>query len=158
MSAEVLAFPHSDPRTDNREVLLPILSELHALITIDPILGASPSRIVFVLNPQARGWISACVDPADTGSRAAEAYALIAYDFPFALQQFVMAASRIPTERAKAIISCSAGLQQDSFARAAEAFGLRASPILCFDASALKRAFFPETQETVTHLFRLSLV
>lgn len=156
MTADVVAFPDR-PRAMHQETLLTALVELHALITIDPILGASPSRIVFVLNPQARSRISACVDPADTGSRTAEAYALIAYDFPFALHQFVMAGSRIPTERAKAIISCSAGLQQESFARAAEAFGLCPSLVPCFDAAALKQTFFPETQETVTHLFRLSL-
>jgi hypothetical protein len=157
MSAEVLAFPRSDARTDSREVLLPILSELHALITIDPILGASPARILFVLDPQARQRVAASVAAADAAARAAGAYALVTYDFPFALQQFAWAASHIPPERAKTIISRSAALQQDSFSRAAASLGVHAWSVPCFDAGALKAAFFPNTQETVTHLFHLSL-
>jgi hypothetical protein len=41
--------------------------------------------------------------------------------------------------------------------KAAEAFGIAADPIPDFDAEALKTSFFPNTQESVTHLFRLRL-
>jgi len=131
--------------------------ELHALITIDPILGASPVRIYFVLNPRAVERIIAALRPADPAARAASCFALIAYDFPFALHQFALTASPIPTERAREIIERSAGLQLPSLIQAAEAMGLAARPVCGFDAAELKETFFPSTQETVTDVLRLSL-
>jgi hypothetical protein len=152
MTAAVIALAE---QADDCEALRPVLAELHGLIAIDPILGASPVRILFVLNREARAHVAACIDPADAHSRLGPAYVLVAYDFPFALHQFTASRDYLPEDRAKAIITCSAALQSDAFQRAAGAFGLAVRAIPSFDAAALKAAFFPTTQATVTHLFRL---
>jgi hypothetical protein len=68
-----------------------------------------------------------------------------------------MAGSPIPTERAKQIITCSAELQKDVLERAADTLGIDAVSITAFDADALKASFFPNTQESVTHVFRLDI-
>ena len=155
MTGQVLAF--RNPATaEVRDALLASVIELHALISIDPILGASPVRVYFVFNPEAKARIEACVDRAPrNGPRAATAYALVAYDFPFASHLFEMTGSPLPPERARQIISCSAELQGDAVERAAEALGIDASPIAPFDADALKDVFFPNTQESVIHVFQL---
>jgi 3-hydroxypropanoate dehydrogenase len=156
MSGQVLAF--RGPRAaDQREALIAALVPLHTLITLDPILGASPVRVYFVLNPQARERIAACLDPGDgSQARFAPAFALVAYDFPFALQLVEGTAPQMSREQAKRIVTCSAGLQGDALQAAARAFGIDARPITAFDAGALKAAFFPSTQETVTQLFWLA--
>jgi hypothetical protein len=156
MSGQVVAF--RDPKApDERDALIAAIGPLHALITLDPILGASPVRIYFVLNPQARTRIAECLDPSDRSqARFASAFALVAYDFPFALHLVEGTAPQIPRERATEIVTCSAGLQGDALQAAAAAFGVDARPIPAFDAGALKASFFPNTQETVTHLFRLA--
>ena len=100
---------------------------------------------------------AACLSLTVAHARAADAYALVAYDFPFALHQLESTASRIPRERARDIVSCNAGLQRDTLRRAAEALGVEARPVVRFDAAELKTTFFPNTQETVIDLFRLRL-
>jgi hypothetical protein len=156
MTGQVVAF--REPRgADARQALLDAIAPLHALITLDPILGASPVRIYFVLNPQALARIGDCLDPADRSpARRAGAFALAAYDFPFALQLIDGTAGPAVRQRAKEIVTRSAGLQGDAFEAAAASFGIDARPICAFDARALKAAFFPSTQETVTHLFWLT--
>jgi hypothetical protein len=157
MTGEVLAF-RKPVAADEREALLAAVVELHALIGIDPGLGASPVRVYFVFNPQAKARIEASVDGSHRkGARAPTAYALVAFDFPFALHLFEMAGSRIPTERAKQIITCSAELQEGALERAADTLGIDAVSIADFDADALKATFFPNTQESVTHVFQLEL-
>jgi hypothetical protein len=154
MSAEVLAFRSPDP-TPNREDLLGALVDLHSLITIDPVMGASPVRIYFVLNPAAKAKIAECVE--DVRRPHASAYALVAFDFPFALHVTETSAPQLPLERAKAIVDASAKLQGELLQSAADAMAIEADPVMAFDADALKRAFFPNTQESVTHAFRLEL-
>jgi nitroreductase len=156
MSGQVVAF--RDPKApDEREALIAAIGPLHTLITLDPILGASPVRVYFVLNPQARTRIAECLDPDDRSqARFAPAFALVAYDFPFALQLVEGTSPQRSSEQAKAIVTRSAGLQGDALQAAAAAFGIDARPIPAFDAGALKAALFPSTQETVTHLFRLA--
>jgi hypothetical protein len=156
MTGQVVAF--RDPKSpDEREALIAAIGPLHAVITLDPILGASPVRIYFVLNQQARIRIAECLDPSDRSmARFASAFALVAYDFPFALHLIEGTAPQLPRERAQAIVTGSAGLQGDALRAAAAAFGIDARPIPAFDAGALKASFFPSTQETVTHLFRLA--
>jgi hypothetical protein len=154
MSAQVVAF--HDPRADDqRAALLAAVGPLHRLITLDPILGASPVRVYFVVNPQARARVVACLDPADR-SRFASAFAVVSFDFPYALQLLEAAAPRGEGGRVREIAACSAGLQGAALKAAAKAFGIDAQPIPAFDAGALKADFFPNTQETVTHLFRLA--
>ena len=156
MTGHVIAFLDSRT-TDGREALTAALVSLHTLITLDPILGASPVRVYFVLNPQARSRIAECVDPDHhIQARFAPAFALVAYDFPYALHIVEGNTPQISRERAKEIATRSAGLQGDSLRAAAKAFGIEAQPIPAFDAEALKATFFPSTQETVTHLFRLA--
>jgi nitroreductase len=156
MTGQVVAF-RNPSAAEAREALIAAVVPLHTLITLDPILGASPVRIYFVLNPQARRRIAECVDPGDGAqARSAPAFALVAYDFPFALQLIEGTAPQVARERAKQIVTRSAALQGEALRAAASAFGLDARPMPAFDAGALKTAFFPSTQETVTHLFRLT--
>lgn len=154
MTAELLAFP-TPPPADNARELLAAAVELHALISIDPVMGASPSRVYFVFNPEARRRIAAAVDGGI--GRMPTAYAVAAYDFPFALHLIEIAGRPADPERGKAIATASARLQGEALAAAAAAMGVEALPVPAFDAEALKTAFFPHTQETVTHLFRLEL-
>jgi len=156
MTADVVTL--RERQTTGGEDLLAAVVELHALITIDPVMGAAPVRIYFVFNPAARARIAACHDVAN-GARTPlpAAYALVAYDFPFALHLIETSARRIASERAKALVSCSADLQGDVLRKTANALGIDAQPVASFDADALKAAFFPSTQESVAHVFRLAL-
>jgi hypothetical protein len=154
MIAAVLSFP-SAVNNDGREALMAVAAELHALITLDRVEGTSPVRIYFVMSPRGKREVSARLGPADA-AHTPEMYALVAYDFPFALFQFEMRGAQMRRERAKEIISCSAELQEDSLVRAATAMGLYAAPVPTFDADGLKAVFFPNTQETVIHVLRLS--
>lgn len=154
MSAQLLAFRKPPPA--DAQALLDAVVELHALISIDPVMGASPVRAYFVFNPAAKAQISAAIDAADA-AREPTAYAVMAYDFAFALHLIEIAGRPFRRERAKAIASASAGLQGAAFEAAAEALDIEALPVAAFDAGALKAVFFPSTQETVTHVFRLEL-
>jgi hypothetical protein len=154
MTATLLAFPKAPP-ADDAKPLLEAAVELHALISIDPVMGASPSRVYFVFNPEAKARIAAAIAGGD--ARPPTAYAVTAYDFAFALHLIEIAGRPAGPERARAIATLSAGLQGEALRSAAEALGVEATPVPAFDAGALKSAFFPQTQETVTHLFRLEL-
>ena len=158
MTAAVLSFPPPSTlkaETDDWAALLAIVTELHALITLDRAEGSSPTRIYFVIRPQGKREVAARLKPVEAHPMP-EMYALVAYDFPFALFQFEMAAAQISRDRAKAIIAANAELQEVVLARAAAVVGLRATPVQAFDAEGLKAVFFPSTQETVVHLLRLS--
>jgi hypothetical protein len=154
VSAAVLSFPPA-VETDDRAALLALVAELHALITLDRAEGASPTRIYFVIRPQGKREVAARLKTPDA-LPLPEMYALIAYDFPFALFQFEMAGTQITRPRAQEIIIAGAELQADALVRAAAVVGLRAAPAQAFDAEGLKAAFFPNTQETVVHVLRLS--
>jgi hypothetical protein len=131
---------------------------LHALITIDPLLGASPVRVYFITNPQAKRQIEPHIERSDgAGPGRPAAYALVSYDFPYALHMFETGGSPLSRERAKKIIVCSADLQADALYRAATALGIEARSLTTFDADGLKSAFFPDTQESVINLLRLTL-
>jgi len=154
----VVAFPAGAEAVE-LQALVTAVFELHALITLDPVLGASPVRAYFVLNPVAKEKIAECI--ADAGRdalRGPYAYVVVAYDFPFALHQLTLSGKGIAEERAKAIVSASAAVQEPAFRAAAEALNLVARSIPSFDSAALKAVFFPTTQETVTHVLRLSLL
>jgi len=158
MMAQVIPLADQAPPPEDREALLAAVSELHALITLDPILGASAVRVYFVVNPVAKAKIAASIDPADhSRRRPPPAYALVAYDFPFALHQLAARSSALSTERARDVVCRSAGLQGDALRAAAEVSGLSMRAVPAFDAGALKNVFFPSTQETVIELFRLEL-
>ena len=159
MTAALLAFPKQPP-PDDAKALLEAAVELHALISIDPVMGASPARVYFVFNPEAKLRIAAAIDGGAT--RQPTAYAVAAYDFPFALHLIEIAGRPANPDSAncgwaRTIAELSASLQGDALAAAAAAVGVEALPVGGFDAEALKRAFFPHTQETVTHVFRLEL-
>jgi hypothetical protein len=140
------------------ESLKAAVLELRALISLDRTTGAAPVRIYFAFNAAARARIAGCLDPAETASRRPPAaFALVAYDFPFALHMIEIAGRQVTKDRAKAIAALSAGLQGDMLQAAAEAVRIEARPVLAFDAAALKAAFFPQTQETLTHLYWLDL-
>ena len=154
MTAQLLAFRKPPPA--DAQALLDAVVELHALISIDPVMGASPVRAYFVFNPAAKTRITDAIDAADA-AREPTAYAVVAYDFAFALHLIEIAGRPFDRQRAKAIASASAGLQRAAFEAAADALGIEARPVAGFDAGALKAVFFPSTQETVTHVFRLEL-
>ena len=157
MTADVITFRDSQAE-NGREAMLSALAELHSLITIDPLMGASPVRIYFVLNPAVKMRIAAFIDAEERAyARPPGAYALISYDFPFALHLVETAASQMASERAKAVVTCSADLQGDLLRAGAGALGIDAQPAPGFDADALKAVFFPNTEEIVTHVFRLEL-
>jgi hypothetical protein len=158
MTAQVIPLVDPAPSEEDREALRDAITELHALITLDPILGVSAVRVYFVVNPTAKARIAASIDPADLGRRRTpSAYALVAYDFPFALHQLQATSSQLATERAKEVVCRSAGLQGEALRAAAEVTGLSMRAVSAFDAGALKSVFFPSTQETVIQLFRLEL-
>jgi nitroreductase len=154
MTAELLAF-RKPPPADDAKPLLAAAVELHALLSIDPVMGASPARVYFVFDPDARRRIGSAIDGA--AGRPPTAYAVTTYDFPFALHLIEIAGRPASPERARTIATLSAGLQGEALQAAAEALGVEALVVPTFDAAALKTAFFPHTQETVTHLFRLEL-
>ena len=155
MTAQVLAF--RDPGLcEERDAVRAALAELQTLINLDPVLGASPARVRFVHAPDGKTPITECMAPWEQVVPCL-AYALLAYDFTFARHLFEVAGRPVPLARAAEIISCSAGLQGDLLQSAAKRLGMTADPISVFDAEALKTRFFPRTQESVTHLFRLRI-
>ncbi len=157
MTADVIPL-HHETRADDRAALIAAIPELHALIALDPLLGASPVRVYFVLNPAAQSEIAKTLGPSDRRAGVgAYAFALVAYDFPLALFQLKGETPSIPDERAKAIIRASAALQGEGLVRAADVLGLDARRIAPFDADALKRVFFPNTQEEVVDLLRVRI-
>jgi hypothetical protein len=157
MTAEVITLRDAQAES-GREAMLSALAELHSLITIDPVMGASPVRIYFVLNPAVKSRIAAFIDAEDRGYvRPPGAYALISYDFPFALHLVETSARQMASDRAKAVVTSSAELQGYLLQSAASALGVEAQAAPDFDADALKAVFFPNTEETVTHVFRLEL-
>jgi nitroreductase len=157
MTSQIVALRGSQG-ADAREAWLAAVTDLHTLITLDPVLGASPVRVYFVLNPQAIARVGACVDADDRPrARSASALALVAYDFPFALRVVESNAPGISRQRGERIVIHGAGLQGEALRAAAGAMGIDARPLPAFDEGALKAAFFPDTQETVTHLFALAL-
>ena len=158
MTAELLAFPKAflkPPPAEDAKPLLAAVVELHALLSIDPIMGASPTRVYFVFNPEAKRRIAASI--VGETPNAPTAYALVAYDFAFALHLIEIAGRTANRERAKTIAELSAGLQAEAVAAAATALGVQASPVGDFDAEALKSTFFPGTQEVVVAVFGLEL-
>jgi len=157
MTAQLLAFPAPAPQDPS--ALLEAVVDLHALISIDPVMGASPARVYFVINPAAQARILAAIDAADAArANPPSAYAVMAYDFPFALHLIEIAGRPISSERARTIATSSASLQGAAFRAAAQTVGVEAQSVAAFDAEALKSTFFPQTQETVIHLFRLELL
>ena len=157
MSAVVVRLPERVGAADS-EALKAAVVELHTLVSLDRTSGAAPVRVYFAFNPAARARIAACLDPAEPACRRPpSAYALVAYDFPFALHMLGIAGAQVSAPRAKEIVSLSAGLQGDMLQAAAEAVNIEARPCLAFDAAAVKAAFFPQTQETLTHLYGLEV-
>jgi len=158
MSAQVIPLRHAAPPEDIRPLMAAVV-ELHALISLDPTMGGTAARILFAFNPAAKGRISACLaslDPVGHGPSPA-AFALVAYDFPFAIHLLEMAGRRFPKPRAQEIVSLSAALLGDTLQAAARSLRIDARPVLAFDAGTLKQHFFPNTQESLTHLFSLQL-
>jgi hypothetical protein len=158
MTAQLLDFRPPAPPPEATAQLLAAVVELHALIAIDPVMGASPSRTYFVFNPVAKARVAAAIDRAEAArARPPTAFAVTAYNFPFALHLIGIAARPISPERARTIASASADLQSRAFQAAANAVGVGAQLVTAFDAEALTTAFFPGAQETVINLFRLEL-
>ena len=136
------------------------LDELHALLTLDPIAGASPSRTLFVVSEAAKARLArrtcpSCLETVLT----APACAVVGYDFAFAVQLALSSQAAEPGDTDLAIRTASLGaaLQGDGLIRAAAALGLGATPIANFDAAALRAEFFGETSATVVFVCRLDL-
>jgi hypothetical protein len=155
MTAEVLAF-ESAGRPRERQALMAAIVELHALVALDPVLGAAPVRVYFVVNPHARQRIESCFSGPDR-RRPDGAYAMVAYDFPFALELLKSIAPSVDEDRAKTLIETSAEMQEATLVRAAAAIGVHIHPLPKVDTEPLKAAFFPNTQEEVTRVFWFDL-
>jgi 3-hydroxypropanoate dehydrogenase len=135
------------------------LGELHALLALDSIAGASPARTLFVVSEanKARLALGACPSVRER-ILGAPACAVVGYDFPFAVNLVLsgqpddgVAATALAIRTA----ARSAALQGEALARAAAALGLVATPFANFDAAALKAGFFAGTEATVVFVCRL---
>lgn len=154
--AFVELHPAARPAVDRPDLPRAWLDDLHALLALDPIFGTSPARVLFVTSAANKARLSGhvCADDHDRVMDA-PACALIGYDFGFAVSLLASDHGLETRSRAIRAAACSASLQGVGLTRAAEALGLRATPILHFDASALHAAFFAHAQATVVFACRL---
>jgi 3-hydroxypropanoate dehydrogenase len=135
------------------------LDELHALLTLDPIACALPTRTLFVVSEANKARLARGACPSFRERiLAAPACAIVGYDFPFAVSLVLSAQGSEAGALAIRTASRGAALQGEAFERVAAALGLHATPIANFDAAALKAEFFPGTQATVVFVCRLDAV
>lgn len=135
------------------------LDELHALLVLDPVAGASPARTLFVASEAGKARLAGRLGEADREpALRAAACAIVGYDFPFAVS-LLLAASAAPdrTARALAIRTAARGaaLQGGCLTLAARSLGLEAEPIAHFDGAGLRTEFFAGLSATVVFLCRL---
>jgi 3-hydroxypropanoate dehydrogenase len=136
-----------------------VLGQLHGLLRLDPIAGASPARTLFAVSGAAKARLVRCLAPADReAALAAPALAVTGFDFLFAVSLLLAASPVANPDCAQAIRTAqrSAAIQGEVLGLAAHAVGLRAEPIANFDAAGLRAAFFAGTQATVVSLCRLA--
>jgi len=135
------------------------LDELHALLTIDPIAGAAPTRTLFVVSEANKARLALGAAPGDRDRiLSAPACALVGYDFAFAVDIVLSALGgdgAAATGLAIRTAARAAALQGETLSRAAAALGLVVTPLADFDAAALKSGFFAGTQATVVFACRL---
>jgi len=135
-----------------------LLDQLHGLLKLDPIAGASPARALFVVSDDAKARLARHLSPGDAEhALRAPALGLVGYDFPFAVSLLLASAGAKP-DCATAIRTArrSAALQGECLRLAARAVGLEARAIANFDATALRAAFFAGSEATVVSLCRLA--
>jgi hypothetical protein len=140
-------------------LILSRLDELHALLTLDPIAGAAPTRTLFVVSETNKARLALCASPDDRERiLGAPACALVGYDFAFAVD-VVLSALRGDGAAARDLAirtaARAAALQGETLSRTATALGLGVTPLAHFDAAALKVEFFAGTQATVVYACRL---
>jgi len=160
MSAQVLDLVLERPPRPALSLPRARLDELHALLTLDPVAGASPARTLFVVSETAKARLARRTCPTTSDAvLGAPACAIIGYDFAFAVQLALSSQAAEPgdADLAIRIAALGAALQGDGLVRAACALGLRATPIANFDAAALRAEFFGETSATVVFVCRLDL-
>ena len=136
-----------------------VLAQLHDLLQLDPIGGASAVRTLFVASETAKARLARHLSPADSVlALNAPAIAVIGFDFLFAISLIVSASPAANPDCAVAIRTAqrSAALQGATLRLAADAVGLEATAIANFDAAGLRTEFFGGTEATVVALCRLS--
>jgi 3-hydroxypropanoate dehydrogenase len=136
-----------------------VLDQLHDLLQLDPIAGASAVRTLFVASEAGKARLASHLSPADTTlALSAPAVAVIGFDFLFAVSLILSRSSIADPDCARAVRTAqrSAALQGDTLRLAAAAVGLRATPIANFDAAGLRAEFFAGTEATVVSLSRLA--
>jgi 3-hydroxypropanoate dehydrogenase len=136
-----------------------LLDQLHDLLQLDPIAGASAVRTLFVASEAGKARLARHLAPGEQDQApAAPAFAIIGFDFQFAVSLILSASASANPDRGAAVRTAqrSAALQGDTLRLAAAAVGLRASAIANFDATGLRSEFFAATQATVVCLCRLA--
>jgi 3-hydroxypropanoate dehydrogenase len=136
-----------------------LLDQLHDLLQLDPIAGASAVRTLFVASEAGKARLARHLAPSEREeAKAVPAFAIIGFDFLFAVS-LILSVSPIANPDCGAAVRTaqrSAALQGDTLRLAAAAVGLRASVIANFDAAGLRSEFFAGTQATVVSLCRLA--
>src|SRR5580658_2374180 len=135
------------------------LDELHALLHLGPVADAEPARTLFVASDAGKARLARHLCPTLRDEMmAAPACAIVAFDFPFALNVLASAepAACADPSLAIRIAARSAALQGEVLMLAARSLGLEAAPIARFDAGGLRAEFFAGTEATVVFLCRLS--
>jgi 3-hydroxypropanoate dehydrogenase len=134
-----------------------LLDQLHGLLKLDPIAGASPARALFVVSDEAKARLARHLSPGDAAqAQRAPALGLVGYDFPFAISLLLAGGTKPDCVAAIRTARRSAGLQGECLRLAARAVGLDAQPIANFDAAGLRSAFFAGSEATVISLCRLA--
>ena len=136
-----------------------VFAQLHDLLQLDPIGGASAVRTLFVASETAKARLARHLSPADSVlALNAPAIAVIGFDFLFAISLIVSASPVANPDCGLAIRTAqrSAALQGATLRLAADAVGLEATAIANFDAAGLRSEFFGGSEATVVALCRLA--
>jgi len=134
-----------------------LLDQLHGLLKLDPIAGASPARALFVVSDDAKARLARHLSLCDAEQALqAPALGLVGYDFPFAVSLLLAAGAKPDCVSAIRTARRSAALQGECLRLAARAVGLEANAIANFDATGLRAEFFAGSEATVISLCRLA--
>lgn len=137
-----------------RPVSLATLEELHALMAVGPgMAGASPTRVLFVTSPTAKGRLARHLAPRTRDAAVlAPACAVLGYNRNFAEQLIAFVGDGVAGESCfdrpatlKAAAMRNSVLQGAYLALSARALGLEAVFLHGFDGAAVAGEFFGET-------------
>jgi len=159
MSAQVVRLRRDIASVAAGPVPRAVLGQLHDLLQLDPIAGASAVRTLFVASDAGKARLARHLAPGERDlAPGAPAFAIVGFDFLFAVSLILSASPMANPDCALAVRTAqrSAALQGDTLRLAAAAVGLRAATIANFDAAGLRSEFFAGTEVTVVSLCRLT--